>query len=244
MQGSSGGIDLRKLRNKGFTLVELIVVLIILAILAAALVPSLLGYIDEAKSKKDVEEASALMTAIQSELSTEYSKSTSNFSSMSTDADIFMYKDAKYADFKKNVYDLSGVDPDPFLLIFYTCKIDGDDYAKSNSTTRHKAFTVVSMVYWKEKDSKPLFYNFVSGMWEEGSPYSADIVIRGTNMVQSGAYKGEPLRVCVLDGTSKKITSGADNSTKVININNMIMAAVNYSGTLNTKNYNKNITIE
>ena len=36
-------------KNKGFTLVELIVVLVILALLAALLVPALLGYIDKAK---------------------------------------------------------------------------------------------------------------------------------------------------------------------------------------------------
>ncbi|MBQ1326631.1 MAG: type II secretion system protein, partial [Eubacterium sp.] len=43
-----------KKNNKGFTLVELIVVLVILAILAAVLVPALLGYIDKAKKKKDM----------------------------------------------------------------------------------------------------------------------------------------------------------------------------------------------
>ena len=38
--------------NKGFTLVELIVVMVILTLLAAILVPSLLGWIDEAKGKQ------------------------------------------------------------------------------------------------------------------------------------------------------------------------------------------------
>ena len=39
----------KKKNRKGFSLVELIVVLVIMAILAAALVPSLIGYIRQTK---------------------------------------------------------------------------------------------------------------------------------------------------------------------------------------------------
>lgn len=55
-----------KMNNKGFTLVELIVVLVILAILAAVLVPTLLGYIDRAKSEKDYSTAQSIRVATQS----------------------------------------------------------------------------------------------------------------------------------------------------------------------------------
>lgn len=50
--------------KKGFTLVEIIVVLVILAILAAFLVPALTGYIDKANEKAAIAEGrSALMAA-------------------------------------------------------------------------------------------------------------------------------------------------------------------------------------
>lgn len=59
----------RNKNNKGFTLVELIVVLAILAILAAMLVPSLTGYIDKAKEKEDISNARTVLVAAQSVLS-------------------------------------------------------------------------------------------------------------------------------------------------------------------------------
>ena len=56
----------RIMKNQGgFTLVELIVVLVILAILAAILVPALLGYIDKARNGQYLEEAHSIYTAIQ-----------------------------------------------------------------------------------------------------------------------------------------------------------------------------------
>ncbi|MCR5527982.1 MAG: type II secretion system GspH family protein [Saccharofermentans sp.] len=55
----------RKYSKKGFTLVELIVVLVILAVMAAMLVPALTGYIDEARKKKDYNAAAEVLTAAQ-----------------------------------------------------------------------------------------------------------------------------------------------------------------------------------
>ena len=64
----------KKAKNKGFTLVELIVVLVILAILAAITVPSLLGFIDKAKDKNLVVNAKYLLTAVQTEIVETYGK--------------------------------------------------------------------------------------------------------------------------------------------------------------------------
>ena len=51
------------MKQKGFTLVELIVVLAILAVLAAIMVPSLTGYIDKAKNTQLISIARSVYTA-------------------------------------------------------------------------------------------------------------------------------------------------------------------------------------
>jgi prepilin-type N-terminal cleavage/methylation domain-containing protein len=55
--------------KKGFTLVEVIVVLVILAILMAIAVPSLTGYIDKAQRDAAVAEAVSARTAVQAIIS-------------------------------------------------------------------------------------------------------------------------------------------------------------------------------
>lgn len=60
--------------NKGFTLVELIVVIVVLAVMAAILVPALLGYIDKAKKEKNYQAAQEVHTAVQALATESYGK--------------------------------------------------------------------------------------------------------------------------------------------------------------------------
>lgn len=69
---------LKKLMNmkkkKGFTLIELIVVLVIMAILAAAAIPTMMGYVDKARASQYLAEGRAVYVAAQAGATEGYGK--------------------------------------------------------------------------------------------------------------------------------------------------------------------------
>lgn len=62
---------MKKTNNKGFSLVELIIVIAIMAILAGAIAPALIRYIDKSRKSNDVTAAKAIKTAVETALGNE-----------------------------------------------------------------------------------------------------------------------------------------------------------------------------
>ena len=54
-----------KTNNKGFSLVELIIVIAIMAILVAVLAPQYLKYVDRSRHSRDIQMVDQLYTAVQ-----------------------------------------------------------------------------------------------------------------------------------------------------------------------------------
>lgn len=161
-------------KNKGFTLVELIVVVVILAILAAILVPALLGYIDKAKKQKDLLRAKNCLTAAQTELVSLYAKGTPLQDCVKNAEKDTNKESGKVVDmiFKMDSpvrqHILAAADDDPYMLLIGT----GSYEAYQNTPQEHYAYTVYFVAYWPTKESDILFFDGTG--WTNEYPWKAD----------------------------------------------------------------------
>lgn len=88
---------MKKMNNKGFSMVELIIVIAIMAILAGALAPTLIKYVNKSRMSSDVTTASTIATACSSGLadikaendSPKYYGKTYSISALVNDSDSF-----------------------------------------------------------------------------------------------------------------------------------------------------------
>jgi len=139
--------------NKGFTLVELIVVLVILAILAAILVPALLGYIDRAKEQQIVLNAKSYLTAAQAEFSSMYAKDkdpTTSITSTET----------------KRIVDTADI-PECTSFVVYVTPKTGDAHAN---------FKITGAVY--QEGTKKIIYDGSSWDKDNATPSTTPITIK------------------------------------------------------------------
>ena len=120
------------LGNRGFTLVELIVVMVILTLMAAILVPSVLGWIDEARGKQYVLSARSLYMsaqAIESEKYAAWDGTTANANHLLSDSD------------RERIARMADIDGAEIIDLIFESDTPGGNGAGSN----HGYFTIVGI---------------------------------------------------------------------------------------------------
>lgn len=174
-----------KIRHKSrraFTLVELIVVLVILAVVAAMLVPALIGYIQRAKKERYYEDAHYALVACQSVITEAYGLGLNpdDFETTTDKDNIYWYKDdhkvsgvqhtgkdAGWGDKVLALMDRERGTNEPYILIFGVgnYKPDAKKYA---GITSNQECTVYYIAYVANENAPAVFY--VNGEWMYNYP--------------------------------------------------------------------------
>lgn len=81
---------LKKMNNKGFSLIELIIVIAIMAVLVAVIAPNLTSYIGNSKKKTDNSNADSIEAVINTQLQ-HYGSDDEITATATTDADMYKY---------------------------------------------------------------------------------------------------------------------------------------------------------
>lgn len=133
-------------KKKGFTLVEIIVVLVILAVLAAVTIPSMQGFITDAKEKTAMAEARLVMLA---------AKTVRLESGTGDSREFWSYKNNKDKDFKDKIDAKIGIDIDPDRIDELICARPQNEKT-SEYIMFHLKFSKTSdkLIYYAEREGK------------------------------------------------------------------------------------------
>ena len=182
--------------KRAFTLVELIVVLVILAVIAAMLVPALTGYIKRAKREHYYDEAYYARVAAQSVMQELYAAGDNALTNQTTDGNNVIWSsgaDKKWGDRILSLMDRGrgAANNEPYIFIFGVASNKAS--AGQSEAAQH---TVYYMAYVADENAPAVFY--VNGTWMYQYPRYDD-----SPAIRTQSFGGENFRnTIVLDGAS------------------------------------------
>lgn len=176
----------RRSGKRAFTLVELIVVLVILAIIAAMLIPALTGYIRKGKKAKYIQRADEARIAAQAVFMEFYALEDLNQveslggDNSRTATNIEWYK-GRFQDYGDKVLQLMGTErgsaEEPYVLVIGVGH-DGD--ARLTDAQHTTAYYVA---YMETRTSPAIFY--INGEWTYRWPKDSDV-----GLIRQDSYSG------------------------------------------------------
>jgi prepilin-type N-terminal cleavage/methylation domain-containing protein len=152
-------------KKKGFTLIELIVVVAIIGVLSAILVPAIMGYIDKSKKKSTVANAKTLYTAIMNTLLTSDTIYESFYTKKFKKNQEWWFKASYDGVCKEWAVGKNTKDTDEYYVLSMMCRVDG---------TAHKtggANPDVIINTWEDCDDKhshQVFIDFLNSSSDLG----------------------------------------------------------------------------
>ncbi|MBP5762469.1 MAG: prepilin-type N-terminal cleavage/methylation domain-containing protein [Lachnospiraceae bacterium] len=167
---------MKKRSNKGFTLVELIVILVILAIISALLIPTLMGYIEQARAKKYLPNAKSCYDAAQAMFSKQYGLQETPALGTPVVGGAHDYTDSStkngdqdisQTQFAKDVLRLAGMpDGKPyFFMVAVGSNVGGTTASEASDKDK---YTVYYACYVENPDSQAWYY--YNGEWTVSNP--------------------------------------------------------------------------
>lgn len=188
----------RKKNIMGFTLVELIVVLVILAILATFTIPAMLGFVEDARSKASITLTREVYTAAQSAAAEIYAQLGNLDVSGNSNSNITLIKERVGTKIKEMTAD--------DLNFKWVVTGEGSDTAAN----RKQDFIEVALRYDESKDNKGVYdpesfkYPNSAKVWfDRSSGDSANYVVKAVWYVdKSGKY-----RTIILEDSEKGIST-------------------------------------
>ena len=167
--------------RQAFTLVELIIVLVILAVLAAMIVPALVGYIAKSKKERYYDEAHYALVACQSVITEVYGlgldpNDETSFVTTTDKGNVYWYTESKKPGSDKSavwgdkvlaLMDRQRDKNEPYILIFGvgSSKPDNNNKVHTNELQWH---TVYYLAYVANDNAPAVFY--VNGEWSYKYP--------------------------------------------------------------------------